>query len=131
MTLSKNQPCHFYRLEKIFLQTKFELSKWTLALSGLVLALYHIAALAQIAPSKNKPRHAFRNAKIYFFAKFRQNIPTFRTNYFPKTCERGGPLAPHLIRTALKKGTSSLRSEVKKDDGLLTDQDSRPLIYMQ
>ena len=31
-----------------------------------------------------------------------------------KPAERGGPLAPHLIRTALKKGTSSLRSEVKK-----------------
>ena len=69
-----------FLLEKICLQTKFELSRWTLALSGPVFALYCLAALAQIAPSKNKPRHAFRNAKIYFFAKFHQNIPTFGTD---------------------------------------------------
>ena len=67
-----------------------------------------------MAPQRNKPRHAFRNAKIYFFAKFHQNIPMFETHSDYKTRERRGPLAPRLIPTPLKKGNSSLRSEVKK-----------------
>ena len=54
-----------------------------------------------------------RLANISLHTKFRQNIPKFRTNYSTKTRERRGPLAPNLIRTPLKKGTSSLRSEVK------------------
>ena len=34
MALQQNKPCHFYRRQKICLQTKFELSRWTLALLG-------------------------------------------------------------------------------------------------
>ena len=34
MALLQNKPCHFYGRQKICVQTKFELSRWTLALSG-------------------------------------------------------------------------------------------------
>ena len=97
MAPSKYKQCHFYGLQKICLQTKFELSKWTLALSGPVFAFRSLNKVPQqMALSKNKPRHAFRNAKIYFFAKFRQNIPTFRTKIIRKTANGGEPNALHV-----------------------------------
>ena len=103
MVLLQNKPCQFYGRQKICLQTKFELSRWTLAPSGPVFASKCLTALNQMALSKNKPRHAFRNAKIYFFAKFRQNIPTFGTKNCMGTIVRRGPLAPRLIQRPSKR----------------------------
>ena len=90
---------------KICLQTKFELSKWTLALSGPVFAFWSLNKVPQqMALSKNKPRHALCNAKMYFFDKFRQKIPTFGIDSLLKTANAGEPNALHVSYNAPQKG---------------------------
>ena len=78
-----------------------------------------------MALSKNKPRHDVGNPKIYFFAKFRQNIPTFRTILAGKTANGGEPNALHVSYQRpskslsvgsfgiVKKHTHTLKSDFK------------------
>ena len=67
-----------------------------------------------MAPSKNKPHHAVRVQKIDIFPEFHPNRPIFRTNYAVKTANGGTLVRSTPHKTPLKKGTSSLRSEVNK-----------------
>ena len=68
-----------------------------------------------MAPSKNKPRHAVRAQKINILPRQRPKIPTFKTNYAMETTNAGTLVRSTPHKTPLKKGTSSLRSEVKKE----------------
>ena len=69
-----------------------------------------------MAPSKNKPRHAVRVQKIDIFPEFHPNQPIFQTDYAQKTANAGTLVRSTPHKTPLKKGTSSLRSEVTKVD---------------
>ena len=67
----RNKPCQFYRLQKLCLQTKFELSKWTLALPGPVFAFRSLNKVPQqMAPQRNKPCQFYGLQKLCLQTKF-------------------------------------------------------------
>ena len=48
MALLQNKSCHFFGLAKICLHTKFELSRWTVALSGPIFAFRSLNKLGPL-----------------------------------------------------------------------------------
>ena len=48
MALLQNKSCHFFGLAKICLHTKFELSMWTVALSGPIFAFRSLNKLGPL-----------------------------------------------------------------------------------
>ena len=71
MALLLYKPFHFTRLQRICLQTKFELSKWTLSLSVPISSLGSLNELPiKMALLKKKPCHFYGRQKICLQAKF-------------------------------------------------------------
>ena len=55
MALQQNKPCQFYGRQKICLQTKFELSRWTLALKK---PIFSFRSLNKLGPLVAYPKTA-------------------------------------------------------------------------
>ena len=118
MAPSKNKPPQSSHLEKICLWTKFQPPTCLLAPPVPVFMFRPLNKLPlQMAPSKNKPRHAVRVQKIDILPEFHPNRPIFQTNLVGKTANGGTLVRSSPHKTPLKKGTSSLRSEVKNTVG--------------
>ena len=72
MVLLENKPCHFYFCEIACLQTKFELSRWTLVLSVSIFSFWsQNELLQQMALLLNKQRHFDFCEKTCTHTKFR------------------------------------------------------------
>ena len=93
----RNKPCQFYGLQKICLQTKFELSKWTLALSGPVFVFRSLnKVLQQIVLSQKQKWQSVGLAKRSILPQFRFPTPKIKATSSSKTTNGGEPNALHV-----------------------------------
>ena len=99
MALLQNKPCHFYGCQKICLQAKFELSRWTLALSG---PNFLFQSLNKLGPLVTYPKTAMVVPAYMGQEQFTQfSFPS--TNFKDNYCGRNRRTAHnHICSTAMQ-----------------------------